>query len=413
MKFEKKHIKTVSLIVAIVLFVVYVSVQLFNGFKSVLTVEPATYVSEAVTESFDGFILRDETVVTSVYGGYADYLLSDGGYAKDGAEMVRVYQTSNDAATSELLEIDRKIDLIDCCVEELNTAGINDVKSANEAAYAALVASVSSGDTGAALSKRDGIIENLYSLELNSGVNVSQKIASAKAERKTLSDRRNALLAALGSYETIKSSGTGNFFYGTDGFETAYSSANIDKMTLSDFDVITSSQPQTVVNAVGCFAVKSDWYFAVPTDMTTASRYKEGKVYKVKFDGENGGVTLKMELYRIVREGDSEKAVLIFSSDRVPDGLGRERMRRAEIETKVYSGYRVRSEAVVYSGGEPGVYVLSGGVVEWKKIGILDDNGLYMIVSERTTDDGYAEWLNLNDSVIVSGRGIYEGKSIY
>ena len=73
----------------------------------------------------------------------------------------------------------------------------------------------------------------------------------------------------------------------------------------------------------------------------------------------------------------------------------------------------MRSEAVVYSGGEPGVYVLSGGVVEWKKIGILDDNGLYMIVSERTTDDGYAEWLNLNDSVIVSGRGIYEGKSIH
>ena len=413
MKFENRRIKTIAIIVAVVLFVVYISVQLFNGFKSVLTVEPATYVSETVTESFDGVILRDETVVTSIYGGYADYILIDGGYAKDGAEMVRVYRSSNDAATLELLEIDRKIALIDRCVEELNTAGINDVKSANEADYAALVAAVSSGDTGAALSKRDGIIENLYSLELNSGVNVSQKIAAAKAERKNLSDRRNGLLVSLGNYETIKSSGTGNFFYGTDGFENAYSSANIDKMTLSDFENMLAAEPDSTANAVGCFAVKSDWYFAVPTDMATASRYTEGKVYKVKFDGENGGVTLKMELYRIIREGDSEKAVLVFLSDSTPDGLGRERTRRVEIETKTYSGYRVRSEAVVYSGCEPGVYVLSGGVVEWKKIGILDDNGLYMIVSERTTDDGYAEWLNLNDSVIVSGRGIYEGKSIY
>ena len=138
MKFANRRVRTIAVIAAAVLFVVYISVQLFNGFKSVLTVEPATYVSETLTESFDGVILRDETVVTSVYGGYADYLLPDGGYAKDAAEMVRVYQISNDVATSELLEIDRKIDLIDRCVEELNTAGINDVKSANEADYAAL-----------------------------------------------------------------------------------------------------------------------------------------------------------------------------------------------------------------------------------------------------------------------------------
>lgn len=413
MKFEKKHIKTIALVAAAVLFVVYVSVQLFNGFKNALTVESATYVSERVTESFDGYILRDEKVITSIYGGYADYILDDGGYAKVDAELVRVYAANNAAAAAEIAEIDRKIELIDKCAEVLNTSGINKKREENRRAYSSLLEALSSGDTGAALAVRGEIIENLYSLDLNSGANVSSKIAAAEAEKKTLLNRKSALLSSLGNYETIKSVGVGNFYYGVDGYENIFSSAKIDELTLDDFYAMTSSEPEITTNAVGCFAERDEWFFAVPTDMTTASRYKEKKTYSVKFDGENGGVWLDMYLSRIAREGDSEKAVLLFSSDNIPDGLGRARMRRAEIELKTYSGYRVRSQAVVYSGGEPGVYILSGGVVEWKKIAILDDNGLYMIVSERTTDDGYEKWLNLNDSVIVSGRGIYEGKSIY
>ena len=66
--------------------------------------------------------------------------------------------------------------------------------------------------------------------------------------------------------------------------------------------------------------------------------------------------------------------------------------------------------------GNDGVYILVSGTVEWRKIEITytDPEGGYVLVKMVPADQEDAgDWLALNDSVIIGGRNLYDGKTVY
>ena len=98
------------------------------------------------------------------------------------------------------------------------------------------------------------------------------------------------------------------------------------------------------------------------------------------------------------------------------------------------SGYRIPTEAVVTlessKTGEhvPGVYILAGNVVEFRKIRIRVARDGYVISDTyeeikayldaltdeeraKRTADGWA-YLGLNDNIITSGNELYEGRVV-
>jgi len=124
----------------------------------------------------------------------------------------------------------------------------------------------------------------------------------------------------------------------------------------------------------------------------------------------------------------------VFRSQDMPDGFGFPRSFTAETVSLQVSGYRIPSEAIVtvhsYKTGEDvkGVYILSGNVVEFRKINIRIARDGYVIAQTKSDVDAYREtlsgeerarfdadgwtYLGLNDNIITSGNEIYEGKVI-
>ncbi len=397
----------------------YIIFQLNGDISSALVTGHATSTSETITRSFEGFILRNEVVLTTVNGGYCDYLVPDGGYSGTEAELARVYPSGNAETVARLAVLDERIALFEATTERLTTGGMDSVTSGIGESYRDLLAALSSNNTCAALAAKRGLLEKLYSLEQNTGsaTEIEGRLEAAKTELDALKTERASLISGLGEGIPVVSEGTGNFFHAYDGLEEAYSSVGISDFDYYDLTQMLASPPveysEGTTRAIGTYQRTHEWYFAVPMPMNDSLLFTVGRDYRVSFPY-TSGVTLTMRLERIVSETDGRDAFLIFSCGSTPDGFDRTRLQTVEIELVAYSGYRVQKDALRTENNVTGVYILTGGKVSWRRVEVIYDNGLYCIVAPQPDEPSEhdATRLSLNDTYIRSGSGLYEGKLI-
>jgi hypothetical protein len=120
-----------------------------------------------------------------------------------------------------------------------------------------------------------------------------------------------------------------------------------------------------------------------------------------------------MALERVVQSPEDSRAILLFSSSEMKVGFEGGRVRRVRMHTEEYVGYRVPKEALHNSGGEFGVYILTYGTVEWRKVEVIYSGDAYVLVAKNGGDTAEsAQWLALNDSLIVRGKDLYHGKTV-
>ncbi len=416
---NKRVISTASWVLLVAFLTFYIVFQLNGDISPALVTSHATITSETVTRSFEGFILRDEVVLTAEGGGYCDYLVENGGYSGTEAELARVYPLGNAEIAARIAVIDERIALLEASSERLTTGGMGNLTFTLGEGYRDLLAALSVFDTSAALAAKQGMLEGLYALEQNTGsaAEIDARLEAANTELEALRSERASLVAGLGEGSVVKSQGTGNFFHSYDGLEEAFSSVGIaerDYYALSD---MLGSDPVDYgsegVRAIGTYQRTHEWFFAVPMEMNDSLLFTVGKSYRVSFTY-TSGLTLDMRLERLVAEEDGRDAFLIFSCGSTPRGFDRTRVQTAEIELYTNSGYRVQKDAIRTENNVTGVYILAGGKVSWRRVEIISDNGLYCIVSPQSAEPSEHDpaFISLNDIYIISGSGLYEGKLI-
>ncbi len=406
-----------ALLVAFLTF--YIIFQLSGDLSSALVTAHATSASETVTRSFEGYILRDEVVLTTSNAGYCDYLVANGGYSGTGAELARVYPSGSDEVAARLSAIDERVALLEATSDRLTTGGMDSVTSGLGESYRELLTALSFRNTSAALEARRGLLEKLYSLEQNSGsaADIDARLEAARSELEALRAEREALISGLGEGTPVISEGTGNFFYDYDGLEESCSSVGISDRDYYELSEMLTSLPieysEGGTRAIGSYQRTHEWYFAVPLSMNDALAFSVGESYRVSFPY-TSGATLTMRLSRIVTETDGRSAFLLFSCGSTPEGFDRTRCQRVEIELTTYSGYRVQKEALRTENNVTGVYILNGGQLSWRRVEVIYDNGLYCIVAPQPSEPSEhdAARIALNDTYILSGSGLYEGKLI-
>ena len=410
---KKRLVKTLSWIVLASFSLLYLLIHLLRGFSPKLVTGNTVLASEELYSVFDAYIMRNETVLYSSSSGYCDYLIDDGAYSKTEAELARVYNTENADVEKRIKEIDARIELLTQSAEILNTVGIRNTRNSIGDHRLKIMKNLAQGNVSDAISLTSPLLTDMYKLAHNTGGKASALVEASREEIGLLVSERASLIATLGSYESVVSSGVGNFFYGVDGYESAYSSAKIGDMGLFDFFEMFESAPQSAENAVGCYISDIVWYVALPTDMKVASTYTEGASYKISFDYTSGH-EFDMLLERIVRDDADARAVMLFSCNKMPSDFDRIRFQKVRIRTESYSGYRVPNNAITKKGSQTGVYILSDGKVAWRNVEILYDNGLYSIVKAQPPLEENHDYsmISLNDTYIVSGKGLYEGKLI-
>ena len=414
---KRSKLTTVAWVALVAFLTFYIIFQLNGNFSPELTVDTATAATERLSRAYSGYILRNEVVLTSENQGYCDYLITDGGYSASGAELARVYPTLSGNAAERISAIDERIALLEVGVQRLTTGGFESALSSLGQKYRDLTSSLSAGDTSSAIESTDGLLEYLYSLEQNSGpsVSVDSRIEAARTELASLKSERSSILAALGTPESIVANTTGNFFYAYDGYEEVLSSADIfeiDYFALSD-KLNASPVEEFDGTPIGTYRLSYEWFFVVPCEMSESLLFTVGRGYDVSF-AYSSGHTLRMTLERLVSDPNGTGAFLVFSCGSTPGGFENVRCQTVEIEIASHVGYRVRNEAIHSDSSGNGVFILAGGKVSWRRVEVIYDNGLYSIVKPQPSEPTERDpaYLNLNDTYILSGSGLYEGKLI-
>ncbi len=416
---NRRVISTLAWVALVAFLTFYIIFQLSGDLSPALVTSHASSTSETVTRSFEGFILRDEVVLTVSNGGYCDYLVPHGGYSGTEAELARVYPSGNAETAARISELDRRIELIEAASERLSTGGMDSLTTSLGESYRDLLAALSTEDTSSALAAKSGLLEKLFTLEQNTGTatDIDGRLEAAAAELEALRSERASLISGLGEGTPVVSEGTGNFFHDCDGLEEAYSSVGLSDLEYYDLKQVLASPPidysDGSARAIGSYQRTHEWFFAVPMSMNDSLLFTVGRTYRVSFPY-TSGVTLNMYLERLVAETDGRDAFLIFSCGSTPEGFDRTRRQTAEIELVTYSGYRVQKEALRTENNVTGVYILTGGKVSWRRVEVVYDNGLYCIVAPQSAEPSEHDpaFLSLNDIYILSGSGLYEGKLI-
>ncbi len=426
----KKYKKNVSA-VCVVLFAAlcggYVLFHILGGFTDKLRIAPATVATENVYEYYDAYIFRDENVINSQNSGYRLDMCADGEMAGIGTEYARVYAEQMGADFSARLEeLEKTIAFCESCCVNLSSGGILDSKNTLKDGYASVADALTSKYPNRALTYSSRILQAFGRLEVNTGRDeaVEQNIEILKGEIRALKNERDELIASLGSdYESLSATKTGYYYSGVDGYEETMTSRGIENKTLSEFFASFNSLSENFSyagegNAVGRMVYDSHWYAAITVPMEIAVNYLDedgdpkGGSYGIDFyDGE--WKKLGMTLERVVQSPEDTRAILLFSASEMKVGFEGGRVRRVRMHTAEYVGYRVPKQALHERDGVFGVYILTYGTVEWRKVEVIYSGESYVLAAKNGGDTAEsAEWLALNDSLIVEGKDLYHGKTV-
>lgn len=439
---DRDYLKQVFVYVAISLIAVtvmiYVGYHLISDLSSDVDTQPAYLDSFDEVVSGEAYILRQEKVLYSSTVGVANYLVSDGAKVAVGDELADVYKSSAGDQRERIDEIDRRIKVLEEVESRAKYLSASDVNRIDkEIAELVLAARVESAenDMSAATAIADEIL-----LLMNLRKIITGQVESYASELAALRSERESVVASLSDIaETVKSDASAYYFHTVDGYEGGFAFDDIESLTLDDLRAMAEKLPEPLTGKeTGKIVYDYKWYVAMPTDEASAAYFTVGRSYEIDFGAD--GQTVTMTLFSIVADESAatEDAFLIFTSQNMPENFEYTRFQPVTIKVRTYEGYRVPLSAVrvVYYGeyAVEGVYVLYGNTVVFRRIDpILTRDGYVLCRPEDTseTDDGYVDFpllkepeteplkeyenipfLALYDLVVVSAKGMYDGKIV-
>ncbi len=407
----KRMLPGVCVTVAVISLVIITAYHSTDGFTTLVDVEYASIVSESDSMTFNAYMLRDETVINSDYkGGGILYTAANGERVNPGDELARLYRESVDASVSA------KAEFLDKCINVL-TESLGDgnftlgdskeVKNGIQDLYYQMTKAISTGNTLAISTNYDEFLVLLNRMATYSG--------DAEALKALLSDYRSQRAQLETNYKgdpivkTAQSSGY--FFRDTDGYESIFSSANIEELTYASFsDMLTKSPEKT--EAIGKLQLNYKWYLAIPTVKGISDTFTVGQTYEVTFpDTDNR--TIKMTLSDVKYDESGARSLMLFSCGVVDGDFDYLRIQKVSILCRDITGFRIPESAVCELNGTTGVYIIKDGMASFRKIVVLyKGDGYYIVSAENSNSNEYYIYLELNDSIITDCRNMYEGKVI-
>lgn len=381
------------------------------------------------------YTFRDEKVLVAPGSDTYLYTVDNGERVGVGRSLGTAYAAGDAAASQELqLRLNAMGQRISLLKELGGTGTPSDAREAASAVdreYLRLLEAVERGDLAAVDGYAEGMQDGLTRYDILTGVAGHTSLAALEGERA-------ALVAGLTKVVDMTTKQSGYFYYECDGYESLFTADTAMSLTPEQFFAMKQQTAASIpAGAVGKMVYTPTWYAAAYVSLSDEALevfqqgYVNGTTYTMRVT-DRAAAELEMTIVRMVP--DEGGALLVFRSQDMPADFTFPRSFTAETVSLQVSGYRIPSEAIVtvhsHKTGEDvtGVYILSGNVVEFRKINIRIARDGYVIAQthrdvqayrDTLTDedrrrfdaDGW-EYLNLNDNIITSGNEIYEGKVI-
>lgn len=380
--------------------------------KTPVKTEVARPYRQDIIVNASGYMIRDEVVYKTTTGGMIEGAVIEGTKVAKGRKIATVYKDGIDPTIkNELIKINSKIDELSTFNSLQNNVYITDVASVEIA--------IKEKCKEFALTSRDGNFERAskIKLEISELISNRQNILGEKGmEGESLTallQQKNRLEAQISSdKQDIYSTKSGIYTSVVDGLENVLTPSNISNITVSGFLVLDKNllvPSGSVKPGDGACKIvdNTKWMVGAVLDPIDLQGLKKGDFVKLRFSFLSDKIVDGRVEY--ISETEEDKAVVVISSRMFIESIYSVRKINFDIIKASYEGLRIPTEAIRVVNEQTGVFVISDSVARFRPIDIMYYDENMAIVKEADT---LSKGLNIYDTLIVSGKDIYEGKII-
>lgn len=385
----------------------YLGYQIYRSVFSVIKTELAVNYSVYESVEAEGLIFRSETVIPSVNNGHCYYTVANGARVAKNGVIASVYSTEQDGLLAQQIsEIDAHIGVLRGLQSNDSSAHITldiiDTQLMNT--LNSLIVDAGDGIFEESGSVKNNLLSLLSKKQIITGkpVDFSAEIEKLEQQKKELSAQYHSALSV------IKAPVAGYFVDNVDGYESLLSS--VDPLTLStaQFRELLSAQPSVTDQGAGKIVGGYEWFFACIVPESFYNTLSVGSSISLKMDFVSDE-EIPVTVAACNKDNEGNLAV-VFRCAYMSEELSDIRKETAQLLIVRHTGLKVPKRAIVINDAmEAGVYIRSGNMAVFRKIEQIYSEPADYVISKITDDSGY---LQLYDDIIVSGKGLYDGKSI-
>ncbi len=376
-----------------------------------ITVEPAQAIAYDDTLPVSGIVLRNEVVVSaSEVPASIDYKIADGERVSIG-DPVATYSTQETPVSDRLAveAIDRQIALLNDCMSSTTQYDLKTLDGRTKDTIRNYLTVGEKGNLSDSLDASEEVISNFVKRDIKASGDKSyyeQIVKNCEASR-------TAILKGNGATQNaVYASQAGYFSSQYDGYEFLKSS-DYSAATPETVDRLLAEKPQPrPEDYVGKLQHFSYWTFYCNISFDDAEQFEIGALRTLQFETVAYGTqTVTMKITHI-SESVNGNVTVAFESSFFNRAIYALRLCDAKILLKSYDGFKIDKDAIRVSEGNTGVYVLSGAKLVFKPVTVLyrNDERDFAVVSPTETTP--TRTLMLNDSVVVGGKEVYDGKVV-
>ena len=386
-----------------ILLIVYLLYQtVFTSLSSIKTETAIAYTAEE-TISAEGYIIRDETIITSddAKGGVLNYEIADGNRVAKGGKVAGVYKSERDVEIkAQIAELDNQISNLSvvCNMDMSNVTDLSRIDNQIKTGLIDLLDSVDGGDYSSFSAAADEYLTllNKRLVAIGAETNFSARLA-------TLQSRKAELEAQLGTAIDITSESAGYFVSSIDGYENVLGTDSVKTLTKEQLESIKPEETKAE-NVIGKTVDSVDWYIATVLSFEDSLKFTEGQALRIRVPLQTA-TELPVTVEKINRDAASSETVIVFKCGYMNGELSLIRTQPLTIIVSSSEGLYVPNDARRIVDDQIGVFVKTGNAIKFNPIEVIY-NGTGFVICKK---DGE---LRLYDEVIVKGNDLYDGKIV-
>ena len=372
---------TVKVLAALlsVLMVTMLGSQLYYVINEKHDTEEAVITTINENISFDGVVVRNETVVNYSGNGVIDYLYPDGSKVKADDAVAEVYNSEDQIlAKQKVQQLESEIDKLGKAQNPGTTNFVQPevIKNRIDGDYKQMLTKIVKGDYSQLGDDKSELLMtmNIYDVVTKSETSYDSRLSELTSEKNKQSS------AASSSKDTIKANKTGYFVSTADGYESQLSMDNIDSITETQINEIVKATPQKPAGVVG--KIFDSYSCKIVGVMKADKRVAEGMYLKLAMSASKNIYDVYVES---VKNCDDDKIIVVMSCDRLDEELASTRVASSMIVFDEYTGIKVPRKAIRFNGDQKGVYVILGKDITFKKIDVIYEGDDFVL--SRNTDE--------------------------
>ncbi len=393
----------------------YVGYQAYVSLYDPYETEIVTSGQYVQSVNLDGFFVRNEIVLDGEKTGVVDYHYRNAQKISKNAVIADVYANESDLyhlKQIKLLETQKTI--LEQAQNKENIESVKlDLLNKQISGYKMdLVQCVDSEDFN---SLEDAYRNLMLSMD-RFNVFVDSKL-SYQSTIDSLTAQINSLKSQVSSLqESISSEKTGYFANVVDGYETVFTPAMLDTLTISQTEDFLKKKNARPGTKIGKVEPDTKWYFVSLITAKEAecfeTAFETGRPITLQFSSQSSR-EVPVVIENLITDPGQKNAVAVFSCCLLDQDFVTMRFEKPKAIIADYNGIIIPKEAIRVKKikGEDGtevnakgVFVQLGSVVRFKRVEpVYEDN--YVLISQTGMGDSYVA---IYDQVITKGKDLHE-----